>query len=65
MSDEYSPYNSVSLTITLPIQNLWSEVFRSATKGIGLLIPFHVQFTQAKIAQSNMASIVKKDVLGF
>ena len=50
-------------TITLSGQNFRSEILGSTTKGVSLLVPFHIQFAQPKITQGDVACIIKKYVL--
>jgi len=50
------------LTVTLSVQDLGGEIFGSSTECICLLVAFHIELAKTKIAQSDVASIIKEDV---
>ncbi len=51
------------LTVALSAQNLWCQILRGTTEGVGRIRVLHVELAQAEVAQGDMTGIVQKDVL--
>jgi hypothetical protein len=51
------------LVVAVTGENFRSEVFGSATEGVGLFVLLHVELAQTEVAQSDVAIVVQEDVL--
>ena len=55
--------NDLTLTVALAAQNLGGKVLRSTDESVGGIRILHVQLAQTEVAQSDVASVVKQDIL--
>jgi hypothetical protein len=52
-------------TVSTTIQHFWGEIFGCPAESVRCIVVLHVQLAQSEIAQCDVASVVKQDVLGF
>lgn len=56
---------SVSPTVTIAAQNFWGKIFWGATECIGLLVVLHIKLAKTEVTQSDVASVVQKNIFWF
>lgn len=49
-------------TVPSTVQDLGGEVLRGSAECVGHIIILHVELTQSKVTEGNVARVIKKDV---